>query len=193
MPYTLVGKTLRARLSRRLVSIYHGDQLVAEHTRQYGKRFRYFGNDAHNPPNLNQIDGDALTPDKLRRWASSYGSYTLKVINQVLDLNKASHARGLKLCHTILAVRGPHAGKTTLEPACQVLVERHIIPTIAAIKRAQQTIAAERVTDSFAATAKPQQKRDHHASTKRTPAVVDATDVFIRTADHYTTSPRKEA
>ncbi|MGN5992983.1 hypothetical protein ACP6M7_14405, partial [Corynebacterium striatum] len=38
-PY--IGKTLRARLTNSLVSIFDGDELVAEHSRMHGFKYRY--------------------------------------------------------------------------------------------------------------------------------------------------------
>lgn len=52
VPFRLIGHTLRARLTNDLVSIWDGDQLVAEHARMHGFRNRYSTDPAHNP------DGD---------------------------------------------------------------------------------------------------------------------------------------
>ncbi|MFR9832002.1 hypothetical protein ACL1G3_13690, partial [Corynebacterium striatum] len=41
--------TLRARLTNSLVSIFDGDELVAEHSRMHGFKYRYCTDPAHTP------------------------------------------------------------------------------------------------------------------------------------------------
>ncbi|AGF71721.1 Mu transposase domain-containing protein [Corynebacterium halotolerans] len=49
VPFTLVGTTLRTRLTTDLVSVFDGDQLVAKHTRVHRFRYRYSTDITHGP------------------------------------------------------------------------------------------------------------------------------------------------
>ncbi|MFS0092054.1 Mu transposase domain-containing protein [Corynebacterium striatum] len=40
MPFQLVGESVTVRLTPQLVSIFNGEQLVAEHTRLHGFKYR---------------------------------------------------------------------------------------------------------------------------------------------------------
>ena len=105
VPFRLIGKTLRARLTNDLVSIFDGDRLVAEHSRLHGFRYRYSTDPAHNP------DGDThgvevLTRDELLKRASSFGPATIKVITQILKRNEKAVPRGLHTARNVLVKLG---------------------------------------------------------------------------------------
>ena len=123
------------RLTPKLVSIYNGDQLVAEHDRLFGLRYRYSTDPAHSPDGSGNTK--ALTVDELVNWAGSYGPATVTVIRQVLDINAASPARGLIQARTILVSLGPKHKSATLEPACQLILDRKLRPNISVLKRLQ--------------------------------------------------------
>lgn len=178
MPFQLVGKTLRARLTTDLVSIFDGDRLVAEHTRMHGFRYRYSTDATHGPSG----DTDAhnvLTRDELLAWAGSFGPATTRVITMVLGRNKASVPRGLKLSRNILANLGRKHDKATLEPACAQLVDKQLAPTMSVLKRIQADIAHARPT---ATTEEPTPGETRKVDLSR---LSDA--VFIRPASHFDT------
>ncbi|WP_442333909.1 Mu transposase domain-containing protein, partial [Corynebacterium striatum] len=75
VPFQYIGKTLRARLTNSLVSIFDGDELVAEHSRMHGFKYRYCTDPAHTPDK--DIAGiKPLTRNELLARASSFGPAT---------------------------------------------------------------------------------------------------------------------
>lgn len=139
VPYQLVGKVLRARLTTHTVSLFDGDQLVAEHDRLHGFRYRYSTNPAHQPNG--ETGTNILTRDELVKWAGSFGPNTVTVITKILDTNAAAIPRGLSLARNVLANLGRKHDKASLEPACAVVVEKKLACNFAVIKRIQSDIA----------------------------------------------------
>ena len=128
------------RLTNDLVSIFDGDRLVAEHSRLYGIRYRYSTEPAHNP------DGDTegvevLTRDELLKRASSFGPATIKVITQILKRNEKAIPRGLHTARNVLVKLGNKHNKTSLEPACQQILEHNLAPNMQVIARIQTDTA----------------------------------------------------
>lgn len=184
VPYQLVGKTVTARLTPQLVSVFDDDRLVAEHTRLHGFKYRYSTDPQHGPSG--DSDGhNVLTRDELLSWASSFGPATNTVVTMILDRNSAAVPRGLIQARNVLANLGKKHNKATLEPACQQLLNKKLAPTMAVIKRIQTDIAHNHM-----ATTKPTVARHTPATDTGTAPAVPITDslskaVFIRPADHY--------
>ncbi|BAC18923.1 integrase core domain protein [Corynebacterium efficiens YS-314] len=180
VPFQLVGKTLRARLTTTLVSVYDGDRLIAEHERMHGFRYRYSTNPDHGPDGVD-TGHNVMTHDELVNWASSFGPATVMVITTILNVNSASVPRGLAQGRNILAKLGSKHDKATLEPACQVVVDKQLAVNFAVIKRVQADIAHNRPPTA--------------TSTTDGPRTVDISQfgdaVFIRPASHYA-SPGQE-
>lgn len=110
VPFQYIGKTLRARLTNSLASIFDGDELVAEHSRMHGFKYRYCTDPAHTPDK--DIAGvKPLTRDELLARASSFGPATTKVVSSILERNAKAVPRG------VLVKLGNKHNKTTLEPA----------------------------------------------------------------------------
>ncbi|MFR9920504.1 IS21 family transposase, partial [Corynebacterium striatum] len=84
-----VGESVTVRLTPQLVSIFNGEQLVAEHTRLHGFKYRYSTNPQHAPRGDDE-GHKALTRDELLAWASSFGAATHAVIAMILDRNSAA-------------------------------------------------------------------------------------------------------
>lgn len=181
VPFQLVGTILRARLTSTLVSLYHGDELVAEHDRMHGFRYRYSTNPDHGPAGAD-TGHNVITGDELLTWAGSFGPATVAVITKILAVNSASTPRGLSQGRNILANLGKKHDKATLEPACQVVIDKQLTPNVAVIKRIQSDIAHN----------SPPQRTTTVAPSPRT---VDLSRlegaVFIRPASHYD-SPTQE-
>lgn len=179
VPFRLIGKTLRARLTNDLVSIFDGDRLVAEHSRLHGFRYRYSTDPAHNP------DGDThgvevLTRDELLKRASSFGPATIKVITQILKRNEKAVPRGLHTARNVLVKLGNKHNKTSLEPACQQILEHNLAPNMQVIARIQTDIARNHQQQPAPSTAVLGDRA-------RKPVDIDkvAGAVFIRPASHY--------
>ncbi len=72
VPFQYIGKTLRARLTNSLVSIFDGVEVVAEHSSMHGFMYRYCTDPAHTPDK--DIAGiKPLTRNELLARASSFG------------------------------------------------------------------------------------------------------------------------
>ncbi|MDK8809252.1 IS21 family transposase, partial [Corynebacterium striatum] len=101
----------------------NGEQLVAEHTRLHGFKYRYSTNPQHGPRGDDE-GHKALTRDELLAWASSFGAATHAVIAMILDRNSAAIPRGLIQARNVLANLGKKHNKATLEPACQQVLDK---------------------------------------------------------------------
>ena len=183
VPFQLVGEAVTVRLTPQLVSIFNGDQLVAEHTRLHGFKYRY-STDPNHGPSSDDEGHKALTRDELLAWASSFGSATHTVIAMILDRNSAAVPRGLLQARNVLANLGKKHSKATLEPACQQVLEKKLAPTMAVIKRIQTDIAhAQQHPAAPGRKTQPATKNQQRPSAPLTSDAADA--VFIRPADHY--------
>lgn len=180
VPFRLVGTTVRVRLTSQLVSVFNGDQLVAEHDRLHGFRYRYATDPTHGPRG-DDHGHNVLTRDELQAWAASFGQSTLAVITKILDRNAAAVPRGLLQARNVLAHLGSKHNKTTLEPACRVIVDKKLAPNMAVIKRIQTDIAHNTApeVDPPATTRSP--------STPSLPVDITGLSdaVFIRPASHF--------
>ena len=186
VPFQYIGKTLRARLTNSLVSIFDGDDLVAEHSRMHGFKYRYCTDPAHTPDK--DIAGvKPLTRDELLARASSFGPATTKVVSSILERNAKAVPRGLHTARNVLVKLGNKHNKTTLEPACQQVIDHSLAPNMQVIARIQADIARNGHTLNQT----PAVQADHAQS-----RIVDITAipdaVFLRPASHYDI-PKKEA
>lgn len=140
VPVQYIGKTLQARLTNSLVSIFDGDALVAEHSRMHGFKYRYCTDPAHTPDK--DIAGvKPLTRDELLARASSFGPATIKVVSSILERNAKAVPRGLHTSRNVLVKLGNKHNKTTLEPACQQVIDHSLAPNMQVIARIQADIA----------------------------------------------------
>ncbi|WP_342318730.1 Mu transposase domain-containing protein [Corynebacterium mayonis] len=182
VPFTLVGKMVRARLTQSMVSIFYNDELVAEHPRLHGFRYRYSSDPAHSPDGSST--SKAYTRDELLSWASSYGTATMEVIKKVLDRFDKAVPKGMKQASLILVTLGKRHNGTTLEPACQYILDKQLAPARSVIQRVQSNIHQNRPTASPGDTA---------TAPGRGP--IDLTglesEVFIRSAEHFTEGKHK--
>lgn len=101
----------------------------------------------------------------------------------ILDRNSAAQPRGLLQARNVLANLGKKHHKTTLEPACQIIVDKQLAPMMAVIKRIQTDIAHTRKPQNNTADA------PHGHQLSHTPVVEITEDlesaVFLRPADYY--------
>lgn len=185
VPYTLIGKTLVARVTPQVVSLFDGDLLVAEHTRLTGFKYRYSTDPQHSPHGQDTTH-KALTRDELIRWASSFGPATQRVVEMILARHSAAIPRGLIQARNVLANLGKKHHKTTLEPACQQVLDKKLVPTFSVIKRIQTDIAHTTIPEGASARSKDTGRATDHARTKAVTITPDLHDaVFIRPVDHY--------
>ena len=183
VPFQYIGKTLRARLTNSLVSIFNGDSLVAEHPRMHGFKYRYCTDPAHTPDK--EITGvKPLTRDELYARASSFGPATSKVIAMILEHNAQALPRGLRTARNVLVKLGNKHNKTTLEPACQQIIDHNLAPNLQVISRIQADIARNGNAEANTPTPQPGQARVVDIA-----AMPEA--VFLRPASYYDT-PKQE-
>jgi len=109
-PFALAGRQLRVRLTSSSVTIFDGQQIVAEHNRKHGRKGQYSTNPAHVPPQHRDVKGLWS-----RRWftdrARSFGPATVQVIEQVLDRYEIE-AQSYLDCQNILGALGKNKQKS---------------------------------------------------------------------------------
>lgn len=100
VPHGLAGQMLRVRLTSTRVTVFDGQQVVAEHSRKNGRKGPYSTSPEHVPAQHREVAGLWS-----RRWfidrAGAYGPATVQVIEQVLDRH-AIEAQGYLDCQNIL-------------------------------------------------------------------------------------------
>lgn len=152
----------------------------------HGFKYRYCTDPAHTPDK--DIAGvKPLTRDELLARASSFGPATTKVVSSILERNAKAVPRGLHTARNVLVKLGNKHNKTTLEPACQQVIDHSLAPNMQVIARIQADIARNGHTLNQT----PAVQADHAQS-----RIVDITAipdaVFLRPASHYDI-PKKEA
>jgi transposase len=175
VPYALAGQLLRVRLTVSRVTVFDGQQVVAEHRRKSGRKGQYSTDPGHVPPQHRNIDGLWS-----RRWftdrAAAFGPATVAVIEQVLDRHQIE-AQGYLDCQNILASLGK-SNKQKLEAACQQLINMRGYATYSTLKRLMAAIESDQD--------KPAQVRAAASTRKNTPAPnAGATGALVRGADYY--------
>lgn len=137
VPYQLVGQTLKVRTTQDTITVFHGNHVVAQHTRLHGRKGQYSTADAHCPEHHRDIQG-LWSPEWFVNRAAAFGPATVEVITDILDA-QAKPAQGFLACQNILANLGPK-GKTALEHACQQLLTTGARPSYSALKRLQAAV-----------------------------------------------------
>ena len=178
VPHRLAGRLLRVRLTSARVTIFDGQQVVAEHVRKAGRKGQYATDPTHVPVQHRDVDGLWS-----RQWftdrARSFGPATVQVIDQLLDRH-VIEAQGYLDCQNILETLG-RKNKARLEAACQVLLNMGGHPSYSTLKRLMARIDAD---DKKPAPA-------HRAASNRKPAPTTAQagqgppGALVRGADYY--------
>lgn len=114
VPYVLVKHQLEARLSARVVELFHQGKRVASHRRSRDKG-RYTTVTAHMPK-AHQHDAE-WTPTRLTRWAAQSGEATAAVVERILT-SRPHPQQGFRSCLGIMRL-GKRYGDTRLEAACR--------------------------------------------------------------------------
>lgn len=179
VPYRLVGRLLRMRLTTSRVTIFEGQQVLAEHRRKTGRKGQYSTDPAHVPEQHRSIDGLWT-----RRWfidrATAFGPATEAVIGQILDRHLIE-AQGYLDCQNILGTLGKR-NKQKLEAACQQLINMRGTATYSTLKRLMAVIDSDENKPSPVRSA---------ASTRKNTQATDAADqaaaagALVRGADYY--------
>lgn len=171
---------LRVRLTRTRVTVFDGQQDVAEHARRHGRKGQYSTNPEHVPPQHREVSGLWS-----RRWftdrAAAHGPATVAVIEAILDRHQIE-AQGYLDCQNILETLG-RRNRAKLEVACQQLLNMHAHPTYSTLKRLLAGIDSD--------TQKPARTRAAASNRKNTPdpAGQPPPGALLRGADYYAQGP----
>jgi transposase len=174
VPFTLAGRSLRARLTSVAITLFDGERVVAEHARKVGRKGQY-STDPKHVPQAHQ-DVSALYS---RSWfvnrANSIGPATTQVIEQLLD-RYAIEAQSYLDCQNILGTLGKTRAK--LEAASQQLLNMRGTPSYSTLKRLMASIDSEQ--------RKPTPPRAAASTSKATTTATTPNDgVLVRDAAHY--------
>ncbi|HEX6681661.1 MAG TPA: IS21 family transposase [Candidatus Limnocylindrales bacterium] len=139
-PYTLAGRVLRVRLTTGRVTVFDGQQVVAEHRRKTGRKGQYSTDPGHVPPQHRNVDGLWS-----RQWftdrAAAFGPATVAAVEQILDRHQIE-AQGYLDCQNLLQTLGKK-NKQKLEAACQQLANMRGYATYSTIKRLMAAIESD--------------------------------------------------
>lgn len=114
VPYSLVKHQLEARLSARVVELFHKGHRVASHRRSHQKG-RHTTVSAHMPK-AHQAYAE-WTPQRLTRWAAQSGAATAEVVERILT-SRPHPQQGFRSCLGIMRL-GQRDGDDRLEAACR--------------------------------------------------------------------------
>ena len=174
VPFTLAGRSLRARLTSGAITLFDGERVVAEHARKQGRKGQYSTDPKHVPRAHQDVSGLYSRAWFVNR-ANSIGPATTEVVEQLLN-RCAIEAQGYLECQNILGTLGKNRAK--LEAASQQLLTMRGTPSYSTLKRLMASIRSEQ--------RKPAAPRAAASTSKAptTPATpVDG--VLVRDAAHY--------
>jgi transposase len=115
VPHALVGQTLEARVTARMVELLHRGTRVASHARS-DRRGGFSTVDTHMPPaHQAQL---AWTPERLIGWGQSIGAATALVVTRLLQAQQHPE-HGYRACLGLLSLSKRY-GKPRLEAACEL-------------------------------------------------------------------------
>ncbi|HQZ84180.1 MAG TPA: IS21 family transposase, partial [Actinomycetota bacterium] len=175
VPHALAGQLLRVRLTATRVTIFDGQQVVAEHPRKNGRKGQYATDPAHVPAQHRHVAGLWS-----RRWftdrAGAFGPATVAVIEAILDRHPIE-AQGYLDCQNILETLGKK-NKQKLEAACQQLLNMGAHPTYSTLKRLTAGITSDQQKPPPIIPAASNRKNTADPTT-------EAPGVFVRGADYY--------
>ena len=175
VPYALAGRLLRTRLTGTRVTVFDGQQLVAEHPRKMGRKGQYSTDPSHVPHQHRGVSG-LWSRDWFIDRARTFGPATVLVIEQILD-RRAIEAQGYLDCQNILETLGKK-NKQKLEAACQDLVNMRGYPSYSTLKRLMAGI------DSDSQKPTPVKPAASNLLNSNT-ATAELPDVYVRGADYY--------
>ena len=174
VPFQHAGQLVRVRLTTTSVTVFDGEQVLAKHPRQLGRKGQYSTDVAHLPHQHRHVD--QLWS---RQWftdrAKAFGPATTTVIGQLLD-QRGIEEQGYLECQNILETLG-RKNKQRLEAACQTLVNMAGHPSYSMLKRLMASIEGDRQA--------PGPLRAAASTRKPVPATDVAVDVYVRGADYY--------
>lgn len=175
VPYALVARVLRVRLTTARVTVFDGQQVVAEHLRKTGRKGQYATDPGHVPPQHRDVAGLWS-----KRWftdrAAAFGPATVAAVEQILDRHQIE-AQGYLDCQNILETLG-RKNKQKLEAACQQLANMRGYATYSTIKRLMAAIESDEDKQAPVRAAASNRKNTQQPD-------AEATGALVRGADYY--------
>lgn len=130
VPYEYINRQVDIRLSETLVEVYFNHMRVASHKRLYGK-FGQLSTMRDHMPDNHKLFVDQ-TPEAAIEWANSIGSYTLKVIEYILDTAQIEK-QALQSIFSLKKSERKYT-KYEIERACKMVISITQRPTVKSIQ-----------------------------------------------------------
>ena len=162
VPHQLVGNRVEARVTARVVEIFHAGQRIASHVRSHVAGG--LTTQPEHAPEAHRAFAER-TPEKLMAWAQSVGSATAQIVK--LQFERESPALGLPACDSFRRLARDH-GNADFESAAQRALDIQS-PTVKSVRSLLSTGRYRRERGEKAQSALPL----HHN---------------VRGAEYYTTS-----
>lgn len=130
VPYEYINRRVEVRLSGDFVEIYFNHMRIASHKRLYGK-FGQLSTIRDHMPDNHKLFVDQ-TPEAAIEWAESIGTFTLKIVQYILD---TSQTEKLAL-QSIFSLKKSERRYTKyeIERACKMLISMTNRPTVKSIQ-----------------------------------------------------------
>jgi hypothetical protein len=141
VPYTLIGRELKIRLTSSKVEILNGSETVAVHDRIHGRKGQYSTRKEHMPASHQAYDAE-WTPARFERWADGVGPQTRCVIDTVIA-SKVIVEQAFLPCMNILGL-AKHGRRELLEAACADVAEHGLACTYSAVKNTMEAIRSKK-------------------------------------------------
>lgn len=126
VPFDLIGETVDIRLTKNIVEVFFHNSRVASHPRSPYILRDPVTKPEHMPPEHRKYL--TYNEEEFRRWASTVGAKTEKVINHFLTSGKEPE-QGYKSCVSITKLADKY-GCDRIEKACRRMLEFSSIPTV---------------------------------------------------------------
>ena len=140
VPYTLIGRTLEAKVTASKVVVYDNGELVCEHKRMTGKKNQYETFEDHMPPNHRDV-GSPWSRDRFISWAAKIGPETEAAITCVLD-SRTVVEQAFVPCRNILGLSKRYTPQL-LEAACAQVNALGALPSYTGVKNMILSIKAD--------------------------------------------------
>lgn len=114
VPYTLKGQKVNARLTARMVEVFHRGKRVASHARDDHK-----GRHTTDPSHMPKAHQEHLewSPSRIIQWAGKVGPYCAQVAEQIIS-SRPHPEQGYRPCLGIMRLTKGY-GEVRLEAACR--------------------------------------------------------------------------
>jgi transposase len=137
--YHLIKEVLDARIADKTIDLFFKGQIVASHTRLYGRKGQFSTNEFHMPKNHKNFDS-SWSPDTFVKWARRIGPATEAAIVALLASRKIVEQAYVSCSNILnLAKRGR---SDSLEQACEKFVDAGICVSYTQVKNTMEAIRA---------------------------------------------------